>query len=54
MKANLIRFGDVMFLDAQKRQYNKLCWPYIGPVVKTNENQIRGVVWQNLLLLQKI
>ena len=43
MKANLLRFGDVMFLDAQKRQYNKLCWPYIGPVIKTNENQTRCV-----------
>jgi hypothetical protein len=40
MKINLLRFGDVMFLDVQKHQYNKLCWPYIGPVVKTNENQI--------------
>ena len=43
MKMNLLRFGNVMFLDPQKRQYNKLCWPYIGPVVKTNENQIRCV-----------
>ena len=31
------------FLDAQKRQYNKLCWPYIGSVVKTNENGTRCI-----------
>ena len=43
MRNNLLRFGNIIFLDAQKRQYNKLCWPYIGPVVKTNENEIRCV-----------
>ena len=30
-----------MFLDAQKRQMNKMCWPYIGPVVMNNEYQVR-------------
>ena len=43
MKENLIRYGDILFLDSQKRQYNNMCWPYIGPVVKNNENEIRCV-----------
>ena len=43
MRRTLLQYGDIVFLDAQKRQYNKMCWPYIGPVVKTNENKIRCV-----------
>ena len=43
MRENLIRYGDIIFLDAQKRQYNKLCWPYIGPVVRSNKNRIRCI-----------
>ena len=31
------------FLNAQKSQYNKLCWLYIGPVAKVSENQIRCI-----------
>ena len=34
MRYNLIRYGNIMFIDGQKRKYNKLNWPYIGPVVK--------------------
>ena len=40
MRYNLVRYGNIMFLDSQKRQYNRHGWPYIGPVVKTNENKI--------------
>ena len=43
MRRTSLQYGDILFLDAQKRQYNKMCWPYIGPVVKTNENKIRCV-----------
>ena len=39
MRYNLIRYSNIMFLDSQKRQYNRLGWPYIGPVVRTNENK---------------
>ena len=39
----LIRFGDILFLDAQKRDMNKPGWPYIGPVVKDSELQVRTV-----------
>ena len=42
MKLSSIRFGDIIFL-AQKRQYNKLCWPCIGLVFKTAENQIHCI-----------
>jgi hypothetical protein len=33
MREAWIRFGVALYLDAQKRQYNTLQWPYIGPVV---------------------
>ena len=40
MKEHLIRYGNILLFDAQKRQYNKIYCPYIGPVVKKNENHI--------------
>ena len=40
MRYNLVRYGNIMFLDSQSRQYNRLGWPYIGPVVKTNQDKI--------------
>ena len=40
MRKSLVRYGDIIFLDAQKRQYDKMCWPYIGSVVETNGNEI--------------
>ena len=43
MHQDLLRYGDILFLDAQKRDMNKPGWPYIGPVVKDNENKIRVV-----------
>ena len=39
----LLRFGDILILDAQKRQFNNMCWLYIGLIMKTNENIIRCV-----------
>ena len=39
----LIKFGDILFLDAQKRDMNKPGWPYIAPVVKDSELQVRTV-----------
>ena len=53
MRKHLLQYGDIMFLDAQKRQYNKLCWPYIGPVIKTGENRIR-VVAESVVISEDI
>ena len=40
MKLNLIRYGYVLYLDAQKRPFNKVGWPYIGIVVLNNMNEV--------------
>ena len=49
MRHDLLRFGTVLSLDGQKKQYNKFNWPYIGPVVKDGENRVR-VVCESLLV----
>jgi hypothetical protein len=43
MRSDLLRFGNCLFLDSQKRQYNTVGWPYIGPVVKDSEMQVNCV-----------
>jgi hypothetical protein len=43
MRTNLLRYGNVLFLDSMKKEYNKLAWPYIGPTVKDGEMKIRQV-----------
>ena len=43
MRSDLLRFGNLLFLDSQKRQYNTVGWPYIGPVIKDSEMQVRCV-----------
>ncbi len=43
MRSDLLRFGNCLFLDSQKRQYNIAGWPYIGPVIKDLEMQVRCV-----------
>ena len=40
LRYNLLRYGNIMFIDWQKRKYNKLNWPYIGPVIKNSDNCI--------------
>jgi hypothetical protein len=40
MKKNLLRYGRVIFLDGQKRQYNTMNWPYIGPALKDKEMKV--------------
>ena len=40
MRYNLLRYGNIIFIDGQKRKYNKLNWPYIGPVIKNSDNRI--------------
>ena len=34
VRLNLLRYGNIMFLYSQKRQYNEIRWPYMGPVNK--------------------
>ena len=41
MHEDLIRYGDTLFLDAQKKDINKPGWVYIGPVINTNEREVR-------------
>jgi hypothetical protein len=43
MRSDLLRFGNLLFLDSQKRQFNTVGWPYIGPVIKDSELQVRCV-----------
>jgi hypothetical protein len=43
MRTNLLRYGDVFFLDAMMKDFNELSWPYIGPTVKDGEMKIRQV-----------
>ena len=53
MRKHVLQFGDILFLDAQKRQYNKICWPYIGPVIKTGENKTR-VIAESVVLSEDL
>ena len=47
MRRTLLQYGDILFIDAKKRQYNKIYCPYIGPIVKTNEKKLDALL--NLL-----
>jgi hypothetical protein len=40
MRADLIRFCDVMFLDAQQRQFNTSGFPYISPCMVGSEGTL--------------
>ncbi len=40
MRYHARRYGTVICLDTQKRQYNSSGWPYIAPVVKYNEMKV--------------
>ena len=53
MRYNLLRYGDIMFLDSQKRQYNSSGWPYIGPVIKNSENKL-GVTAEGIVTFEDI
>jgi hypothetical protein len=37
---DLLGFGNCLFLDSQKRLFNTVGWPYIGPVIKDLEMQV--------------
>ena len=32
----MLCYGNIMFLDGQKRRYNRINWSCIGPVIKNN------------------
>ena len=40
MRQNCIRFGDVLFLDAQQRQFNSSGFPYISPCMVDEEGNV--------------
>ena len=40
-KIDFIRYGSVLFLDAQKQQYNEPKWNYIRPCIKDQEMKVR-------------
>jgi hypothetical protein len=40
MRQDLLRFGDALFLDSQKQQFNAMNWPYIGPCVKDQDMKV--------------
>ena len=40
MRSNLLRYGDIFFLDAQKRAFNAMGWPYIGIALFNNEMMV--------------
>ena len=41
MRVHLLRYGNILFLDAQKREFNNQGWPYIGPSLKDGEMKVR-------------
>ena len=40
MRTNVIRYGDIISLDMQKRQYNRMGFPFCSPVCKDGENNV--------------
>ena len=40
MRENLLRFADIIYLDACKRRHNKPGWPYHAVVVLNNEKGV--------------
>ena len=53
MKNNLLQYGDMLVLDAQKWLFNKIGWPYIGITMKTKKNTL-GVTSEYVVLVENI
>ena len=53
MRARLLRYGHLIALDYQKRKFNKLSWPYCGPVIIDGDNEI-GVIAESLNLSESL
>jgi hypothetical protein len=49
MRFHLLHYGDIIFLDAQKRCINELNWGYIAPAIKDSEYRT-GVAAESILL----
>ena len=43
MREAFIQHGDIISLDCMKREYNKLKWPYIGPVVLDGNYRVASI-----------
>jgi hypothetical protein len=53
MRADLEQYGDILFLDAMKRQQNSVCWPYIGPVVLDGDKKVL-VVAESIVCTERL
>ena len=53
MRSNLLRYGYILFLDAQKRQHNEYNWPYIAPCIKDHENSI-GLICESIVISEDL
>ena len=53
MRQRFLQYCDILFLDAPKRGYNKLCWLYIGPTIKPQKNT-NSVVAESLFISKDI
>jgi hypothetical protein len=53
MRANLEQYGDILFLDAMKRQQNSVYWPYIGPVVIDSDKKVR-VIAESIVCTERL
>ena len=53
MRNRMLRHSDIVFLDCQKRQYNKHGWVYIGPCIKDHENRI-GTIIKSIVIEESI
>jgi hypothetical protein len=53
MRADLEQYGDVLFLDAMKRQQNSVYWPYIGPVVIDGDKKVL-VVAESIVCTERL
>ena len=40
MRYNLLRYGNIILIDSQKKQYNSSGLPYIDPVINNCENKL--------------
>jgi hypothetical protein len=53
MRADWEDYGNVLFLDAMKRQLNSVHWPYIGPCVLNSSKKV-AVVAESICISERI
>jgi hypothetical protein len=54
MRSDVIRFGNCLFLNSQKRRHNIVGWPYIGPPVVKDSKFKFGVLLSASVLMRAI